>query len=221
MDHSNACAVLACLVLLGTSPAAYTQQPGGLAVLDNEGPITYFIAQGEPGSGYRDGDHELATWALQAWERSANGALRFEPGPEATARVRVYWVPPNFGLYGEMRSLTVDGRHGAAVYIRPDTDALGPTIGRRAREDALFRDSIVYLTCLHELGHALGLEHTAEFADIMYFFGYGGDIPAYFGRYRDRLNSRGDIAREAGLSEDDLRRLRELYPSVPVNGDSR
>ena len=190
-------------------------------MLDTEDSITYFIAEGEPDSGYSDGDHDLATWALQAWERSANGALQFEPGPEATALVRVYWVPPNFGLYGEMRSLTVDGRRGAAVYIRPDTDALGPTIGRRARDDALFRDSIVYLTCLHELGHALGLEHTAEFADIMYFFGYGGDIPAYFGRYRDGLDSRGDIARDAGLSEGDLRRLRELYPSVPVNGDSR
>ncbi len=221
MDHSNACAVLACLVLLGTSPATHAQLPSAVAVLDNEEPITYFISQGEPGSGYRDGDHELATWALQAWERSANGALRFEPGPEATARVRVYWVPPNFGLYGEMRTLVVDGRRGAAVYIRPATDALGPMIGRRARDDALFRDSIVYLTCLHELGHALGLEHTAEFADIMYFFGYGGDIPAYFGRYRDRLNSRGDIARETGLSEGDLRTLRALYPAAPVSGDSR
>ena len=190
-------------------------------MLDTESPITYFISQGEPGSGYRDGDHELATWALRAWERSADGVLRFEPGPEATALLRVYWVPPNFGLYGEMRALVVDGRRGAAVYIRPDTDALGAAIGRRAQDDPLFRDTIVYLTCLHELGHALGLEHTADIADVMYFFGYGGDIPAYFARYRDRLNSRGDIAGVSGLSGGDLSRLRQLYGAESVTGDSR
>lgn len=221
MDRSHACTVLTCLALLVTPHAAHAQEPSAFAVLDHESPITYFISQGEPDSGYRDGDHELATWALQAWERSANGALRFEPGPEATARVRVYWVPPNFGLYGEMRVLVVDGRRGAAVYIRPDTDALGAAIGRRAQDDPLFRDTIVYLTCLHELGHALGLEHTADFADIMYFFGYGGDIPAYFGRYRDRLNSRGDIAGVSGLSEGDLSRLRQLYGSGSATGDTR
>ena len=221
MDQRHACAALAGLGLLSTVPATHAQQPDRLGVLDTESPITYFIAPGEPDSGYREGDQELATWALRAWERSADGALRFEPGPEATALLRVYWVPPNFGLYGEMRALVVDGRRGAAVYIRPDTDALGAAIGRRAQDDPLFRDTIVYLTCLHELGHALGLEHTADFADIMYFFGYGGDIPAYFGRYRGQLNSRGDIAGVSGLSEGDLSRLRQLYGSGSVTGDTR
>jgi predicted Zn-dependent protease len=64
---------------------------------------------------------------------------------------------------------------------------------------------------LHELGHALGLEHTAEFADIMYFFGFGGDIVAFFERYRSQLRSREDIAGVAGLSEGDLAQLRSLY----------
>jgi hypothetical protein len=111
-----------------------------------------------------------------------------------------------------MRPLLVAGRRGAEVYIRPDTDALGPEIGARAKLDALFRDTIVYLTCLHELGHALGLSHTAEFADVMYFFGFGGDIPRFFGRYRDELHERTDIAKVSGLSAGDLRQLEELYP---------
>ncbi len=123
----------------------------------------------------------------------------------------MYWVPANYGQYGEMRPIVVDGRRGAAVYIRPDTDALGAEIAARSDDDPLFRETIVYLTCLHELGHALGLEHTAEFEDIMYFFGFGGDILAFFDRYRSRLSSRENIAGVSGLSEGDLAQLRALY----------
>ncbi len=120
-------------------------------------------------------------------------------------------MPANFGLYGEMRPIIVDGERGAEVYIRPDMEALGEQIAERSREDALFRDAVVYLTCLHELGHALGLEHTADFADIMYYFGFGGDIPGFFGRYRDKLNIREDIAGESGLSDGDFSQLQALY----------
>lgn len=177
----------------------------------SQGCVTYFIAEGMPGSEYRPADRDLAEWALGAWETASGGALRFAPAPEADALVRVYWVPASAGQYGEMRPLLVNGRRGAAVFIRPDTNALGDEIARLARADALLRETIVYLTCLHELGHALGLEHTANFADIMYFFGYGGDIPGFFGRYRDRLRTRADIARTTGLSDSDVERVRTLY----------
>jgi hypothetical protein len=110
-----------------------------------------------------------------------------------------------------MRSLLVRGRRGAAVYIRPDTDALGGDIARLARIDSLMRDTVVYLTCVHELGHALGMPHTADFRDIMYFFGYGGDIPAFFNRYRTRLTRREDIAGVSGLSAADIARVVALY----------
>ncbi len=73
--------------------------------------------------------------------------------------------------------------------------------------DRLLRDAIVYLTCLHETGHALGLSHTAVFDDIMYSFQYGGDIPEYFGRYRRRLQNRDDIRKNSGMSEADRKHL--------------
>jgi hypothetical protein len=193
------------------APVSIAQEQSTLVPLDPSDDVTYFIATGSTGSAYRPGDQDLARWALQAWESNAQGVLRFTPADESTALIRVYWVPADFGLYGEMRPIIVDGRRGAEVYIRPNTDGLGEQIGRRARDDALFRDAVVYLTCLHELGHALGLEHTADFSDIMVSFGYGGDIPDFFARYRDTLNSRADIAGQAGLSAGDLAQLRHLY----------
>jgi predicted Zn-dependent protease len=65
---------------------------------------------------------------------------------------------------------------------------------------------------VHELGHAFGLEHTADFRDIMYSFQYGGNFVEYFSRYRRRLKSREEIAQVSGMSEADIAKVRTLYP---------
>lgn len=151
-------------------------------------------------TGCEVGDSELAGWAFQAWQSASGGALEFSRAETRDhARIRVLWASPDGGLYGETRRVLVDGKPGAEVYVLPAPLDLNG--------DKLMRDAIVYLTCLHETGHALGLPHTAAFQDIMYSFQYGGDISEYFGRYRRKLSAREDIRKNSGLSEADRTNL--------------
>src|SRR4051794_16524498 len=145
------------------------------------------------------GDPELAQWAMEAWQSASGGKLTLEKAPSRDkAQIRVNWTGGRDGLYGEARPITVDGVHGAEVYVVTPPNRMS---------DELLRDAIVYLTCVHETGHALGLAHTATFADIMYSFQFGGDIDEYFGRYRRKLAARSDIRKNSAISDDDRRAL--------------
>jgi Matrixin len=148
------------------------------------------------------GDPELAQWAMEAWQAASGGKLTLEKtASRESAHIRLFWTGGRAGLYGEARPIRVDGVRGAEVYVvTPD-----------AGSDTILRDAVVYLTCVHETGHALGLEHTRAFADIMYSFQFGGDIAEYFGRYRRKLAARGDIRKTSALSEDDRRQLTDRF----------
>lgn len=154
--------------------------------------ITYWVEPcTNPQTACVKSDPQLARWAFAAWESASNGRLHFKETPDrARADIQLVWATPADGLYGE----TVD----KVVNIRIATEGV---------TDPLLRDTIVYLTCLHESGHALGLAHTANFDDIMYTFQYGGDITEYFARYRRKLSTRDDIRKNPGLSAADRARI--------------
>jgi hypothetical protein len=145
------------------------------------------------------GDVQLARWAFDAWQEASGGRLHFVPSAKrADAVIRVVWATREDGLYGEAMPIEVNGRRGAQLFVRIAADDT---------RDPLMRDTVVYLTCLHESGHALGLPHTDKFDDIMYSFQYGGDIPEYFARYRRKLRARDDIRKNSGLSVADKARI--------------
>jgi Matrixin len=181
--------------------------------LDSSAAIPYFIENARSVPGYRDTDRELARFALDAWSRESGGALTFsEASAVKDALIRVRWVSAGGGMYGETEYVRVNGKPGAIVNVMPDVSMQGEPLAGLAAADVLLRDTIVYLTCVHELGHAVGLQHTHNFDDIMFYFGYGGDVVQYFMRYRTKLRSRDDIRKYSGLSDGDRRTLHDLYP---------
>jgi len=182
------------------------------AALQGGAETLYYIRDGRGVPGYDPSDPELARLALDAWSRESGGKLKFTPArSESEALLRLHWISANQGRFGEMQRIDVDGKPGAIVFVSPATDGLSAALADMASRDRLLRDAIVYLTCVHEIGHAVGLPHTRDFEDIMYSFGYGGDITAYFMRYRKRLKSRDDIRLFSGLSPNDVTALRMLF----------
>lgn len=175
-----------------------------LAITAQGATLRYWIEPCPAGTaGCKPGDPELAGWAMDAWQTASGGRLTLEhAASREQAQIRVNWSGGREGLYGEARPIVVNGQRGAEVYVVTPTDRI---------DDELLRDTIVYLTCVHETGHALGLEHTAAFADIMYSFQYGGDIAEYFGRYRRKLAARADIRKNAGMSDEDRKRVGDLF----------
>ena len=152
-------------------------------------------------AGCEAGDADLARWALAAWQDASGGRLHFaEIKDRDQALLRIRWANKDSGLYGEAVPISVRGQLGSELHILvPEPNS----------KDPLLRETVVYLTCLHESGHSLGLRHTRAFADIMYSFQFGGDIDEYFGRYRRLLAARQDIRKNPGMSPADRAALLE------------
>jgi hypothetical protein len=163
--------------------------------------ITVWVSsRGAPESG-----PPLVERAMQTWTDAAAGRVTLRRASFAEgASIRVMFVSDDY-RYGETAP-RIDRATGA-IY------SADVAINAALVEDPLLQRIIIYLTALHELGHALGLEHTDDFSTIMYAFRRPSDGDRYFGAYRRKLHSADDIGTPAatGLAPPDVAALRTLY----------
>ncbi|HEY3119684.1 MAG TPA: matrixin family metalloprotease [Vicinamibacteria bacterium] len=150
-------------------------------------------------------DSEMVRRAFQTWSAASGGALTFrevEEFPSNGIRVR---FGARDGFFGEAIPYT-DCESGRIV--RADVLLSGDIGG-----DDLHRQAVTYLTALHEVGHALGLDHNTKFATAMYQFRHPADPDQYFLRYRSQTPSPDMVGIRVGdgLSTADLKALRRLY----------
>lgn len=193
---------------LGAQDEPANDPPWRLRPLDIRSAVTYYIEPSRPEVGSQPQDRFLAERAIQVWDDATAGLLCPTETIATRARIRIYWGQTTEKI-GRMQVLFEEGVRIGEVYVRTRGPGDGfPALTRAIDDDPLMRDTFVYRTLLHEIGHALGLVHTLAVEDAMHF---GGDVLGYYRRQREQISTLDDLFRNPGLSTTDRARVGALY----------
>ena len=157
---------------LGTTASDENQE----RILDypwDHSPITVYIDNVTVPEHYSPTYYTQVVKALEYWEQGGNGNLKYRPvfelvDSQQEADIRIRWVEnletvegaPS-GVAGYANPIISNGR-----FLRVDVVLeVGNYKGKAWRQ---YGDATMLIIAKHELGHALGLDHSTERGDIMY-----------------------------------------------------
>lgn len=134
-------------------------------------PLKVYVASGKGVYGYKDSWASFVPSSLDAWCRASRDKLDYKivDSPE-DADIRVFWTTADLPSSNEHPGVLPsglteykyddDGRMRVKVSVRTTS----PFDSRH-----VFEDGEVAHVCVHELGHALGMQHSTVMQDVMYF----------------------------------------------------
>ena len=133
-------------------------------------PLKVYIEDGTGTPGYRDYYPDMMRKAFSEWQEKTNGKVSWqEVSSPQEANITCTWTavakPNGPGVEaGETKSTVGINRFtGEQVIMHSRISVLTSLMGRN------FSDTDTYKTCLHEVGHAIGMEgHSNNPGDIMY-----------------------------------------------------
>ena len=162
-------------------------------------PLKIFIASGNGVKGFRSRYPSFITAALDTWSHASGNKLSYVlVKDKSKADLTVDWIsePIMIEDFGKKRVKQGVAHTSSSGGVIDDVDVEVDMMNGYSREQMLEEGECASV-CMHEIGHALGLHHSTNFYDMMYF---------------------GSSSKQTGeLTNRDKRTIARLYEKYPVS----